>query len=128
MKVLMAIADLWGLIYKVAIVIIAIVAIVAFVRSCAANASLDEHSSCQQFEQADTATQDIVVQNMQQAHNDTSGVYTAIFSIKLYCSVHGDNAPIDGIYNASHIHPQFAHAHSRETLVDTIRAWSKATT
>jgi hypothetical protein len=59
-----------SLIFKLAIVILVIVGIVAFINSCATNASLNEHSSCQQFEQADSTTQNTVLQNMMAAHHD----------------------------------------------------------
>ncbi len=112
MKILVFILDLisgtWGLVVKVSLVIIALVIIVGFVKSCAANATLSEHSSCQQFEQADTATQDKVLQDMIVAHHSRGGISLTRFSVTLYCDTHGDNAPIDGIYNSSNIGQQWA--------------------
>jgi hypothetical protein len=62
------IGDAWGLIWKGALVILAIVVIVGFLKSCTANATLNENSSCQQFKQANTTTQDRVLQDMIAAH------------------------------------------------------------
>ena len=58
------ISGAWGLIFKLALVVIAIVVIVGFIKSCTADATLSEQSSCQQFEQADTTTQDKVLQDI----------------------------------------------------------------
>lgn len=102
------ISDAWGLIVKVALVILAIVVIVGFLKSCAANATLSEHSSCQQFEQADTTTQDKVLQDMMAAHHSQGSVSVTRFSVTLYCNVHDDNSPIDGIYNSSNVSQQSA--------------------
>lgn len=110
MRILAVIIDLisgtWSLIFKVAIVIVVIVGIVSFVKSCANNATLSEHSSCQQFEQADSTTQDKVLQDMLTAHNDQSSVSTARFSVTLYCNLHDPNSPIDGVYSSGDVeHP-----------------------
>ena len=114
MKILATIFDLisgtWGLIVKIALVILAIVVVVGFVKSCAANASLDEHSSCQQFEQADSATQDRVLQDMMTAHHDQGNIALTRASLTLYCNVYGGNAPIDGIYNGGDVGQQPAQA------------------
>ena len=97
-----AISELWGLIFKLAIVVIVIVAAVAFVKSCAANATLSEHSSCQQFSQADTTTQDKVLRDMMTAHHDPlPSLSVTRFSVTLYCDTHDDSSPIDGVYNSS---------------------------
>lgn len=107
MKALAFVFDLisgaWGLVVKLAIVIVAIVIVVAFVRSCAANATLNEHSSCQQFEQADASTQDKVLQDMMAAHHDQGDISLTMASVTLYCDTHDDNAPIDGIYDGSNV-------------------------
>lgn len=95
------ISEAWGLIVKVALVILAIVVIVGFLKSCSANATLNEHSSCQQFEQADGATQDKVLQDMMAAHGSQGSLSVVRFSVELYCKVHDDNSPIDGIYSSS---------------------------
>ncbi len=100
------ISEAWGLIFKVALVILAIVIVVGFVKSCTANATLNEHSSCQQFEQADTATQDNVLQEMLTAHHSQDNVALARFSVTLYCNVHDANSPIDGIYGSSNVGQQ----------------------
>ena len=110
MKTLGFILDLisgtWSLIFKIAIVIIVIVGVVSFIKSCANNATLNEHSSCQQFEQADTTTQNKVLQDMIAAHHDQSSTSTALFSVTLYCNFHDQNAPIDGVYNSSNADQQ----------------------
>lgn len=112
MKTLAFIFDLisgtWGLIVKISLVVIAFVIIVGFIKSCAANATLSEHSSCQQFEQADTATQDKVLQDMMTAHQSQDSISLTRFSVTLYCDTHDDNAPIDGIYNGGNIGQQWA--------------------
>jgi outer membrane murein-binding lipoprotein Lpp len=124
------ISEAWGLIYKLALVILAIVVIVAFIKGCAANATLNEHSSCQQFQQADTATQDKVLQDMMAAHHDQGSVSVTRFSVTLYCNVHDDNSPIDGIYNSSNAGQQSAQAlhisAPLTALVYSSQAWSKA--
>ena len=107
MKIISLIFDLingaWSLIFKVALVIIAIVVVVGFVSSCMTNATLSEHSSCKQFEQADTTTQDNVLRDMMTAHNNQGSLSTTRFSVTLYCNVHDENSPIDGIYNSSNV-------------------------
>lgn len=95
------ISEAWGLIYKLALVVIAIVIAVSFIKSCTANATLNEQSSCQQFQQADTTTQNKVLQDMMAAHNTVDGLATTRFSVELYCQFHDSNSPIDGIYNSS---------------------------
>jgi hypothetical protein len=90
----------WNLIVRIAIVIIVIVGIVAFVKSCATNATLNEHSSCGQFQQADADTQNRVLQDMMNAHHDQGSISTTRASLTLYCAVYGDSAPIDGIYGS----------------------------
>ncbi len=102
--------EAWGLIFKVALVILAIVVVVGFLKSCMANATLNEHSSCQQFEQADTTTQDNVLQNMIAAHHDQEGITIVRFSVTLYCNVHDENSPIDGVYGSSNLGQQSAEA------------------
>lgn len=110
------ISEGWNLIFKLALVIIAIVVVVGVVKSCAANATLNEHSSCQQFAQADTATQNKVLQDMLNARGDKSGIVTARFSVTLYCDVHDPDSPIDGIYNSSSISQQFVSLSSNGNL------------
>lgn len=94
--------------FEGALVILAIVVIVGFIKSCTANATLSEHSSCQQFGQADTTTQDKVLQDMMAAHHSQGSVSVTRFSVTLYCNVHDDNSPIDGIYNSSNVSQQSA--------------------
>ena len=77
--------------------------IVGFLKSCTANATLNENSSCQQFQQADTTTQDRVLQDMIAAHHSHESVTVTRFSVTLYCNVHDDNSLIDGIYNSSNV-------------------------
>ena len=101
------IAEAWGLIYKVAIVILVIVGVVIFIQS---RAPLTEHSSCQQFEQADADAQTKVLQDMMAAHHDTSSIQTARFSVNLYCNVYGPSAPIDGVYSSGGVGKQPAEA------------------
>lgn len=100
------ISGTWSLLFKLAIVILVIVGIVSYISSCANNASLSEHSSCQQFEQADSSTQDKVLQDMLTAHHDTLGLSTIRLSVGLYCNLHDPNSPIDGVYNSSHLGQQ----------------------
>lgn len=95
-----AISEIWSLIFKIAIVIAVAVGIWAFINSCAANATLNEHSSCQQFQQADTSTQDKVLQDMLTAHNDHTGLTLVRFSVTLYCNTHDGSSPIDGVYSS----------------------------
>ena len=114
----------WGLIYRLAIVVIAIVFVVFFIKGCAANATLNEHSSCSQFEQADTDTQNKVLQQMMDAHNDHESVDTARFSVGLYCQIKGDNAPIDGVYSSGHIgQPPSQALHGLAPSIALITAW-----
>lgn len=99
----MLIGEGWGLIYRLAIVVIAIAFIVFLIKGCAANATLNEHSSCSQYEQADTDTQNKVLQQMMNAHNDHSSVEFARTNVELYCTIKGDNAPIDGVYSGGDV-------------------------
>lgn len=95
------ISEAWSLIFKLALVIIAIVVVVGFIRSCTANATLNEHSSCSQFGQADTTTQNNVLQQMMVSHHDQQGsVALTRASVSLYCDFHDNSSPIDGIYSA----------------------------
>ncbi len=104
------ISEAWGLIFKGALVILAIVVVVGFIRSCSANATLSEHSSCQQFAQADASTQNKVLQDMVVAHHDQGGVSIAHFPVTLYCDTHDQSSPIDGVYSAGNVDQQPAHA------------------
>ena len=104
------ISEAWGLIFKGALVVLAIVVIVGFIKSCTANATLSEHSSCQQFEQADTTTQDKVLQDMMISHHSQGSVSVTRFSVTLYCNVHDENSPIDGIYGSGNVGQQPAQA------------------
>ena len=97
------ISEAWSLLFKIALVIIAIVVVVGFIRGCAANATLSEHSSCQQFAQADTTTQNQVLQDMMTAHHSQGGITLERDSVILYCQFHDSSSPIDGIYNSSHL-------------------------
>lgn len=134
MKVLVLILDLisgaWSLIFKVALVIIAIVVVVGFINSCSANATLSEHSSCKQFAQADTTTQNKVLQDMIVAHNSQSSVSLVRFSVTLYCNLHDGSSPIDGIYNSSNVGQRPAQALHISAppiaIVYSSQAWSKA--
>lgn len=114
MKILVLILDFiseaWGLIFKVALVIIAIVVVVGFIQSCSANATLSEHSSCKQFAQADTTAQNNVLQNMMVSHHDQGSVSVTGSSVLLYCEFHDDSSPIDGIYNGGNVGQQPAQA------------------
>jgi hypothetical protein len=131
MKILSLIFDLiseaWGLILKGALVILAIVVIVGFIKSCTANATLSEHSGCQQFEQADTTTQDKVLQDMIVAHHSQSSVSVTRFSVTLYCNVHDDNSPIDGIYGSGNVGQQSAQALHISTPLMALKRNSWAT-
>lgn len=104
------ISEAWGLIFKIALVVIAIVVVVGFIKGCTANATLSEHSSCQQFEQADTTTQDKVLQDMIVAHHSYDGLSLTRLSVTLYCNVHDDNSPIDGVYSGGNVGKQPAQA------------------
>jgi hypothetical protein len=124
------ISGAWSLLFKVALVIIAIVVVVGFINSCAANATLSEHSSCQQFEQADTTTQNKVLQDMMNAHHDQSFVSTVRFSVTLYCDIHDSSSPIDGVYSSGNVGQQPAKAlhisAPLTALLSSSQAWSKA--
>lgn len=102
----MLIGEGWGLIYRLALVVLAIAFVVFFIKGCAANATLNEHSSCSQYAQADTDTQNKVLQQMLNAHNDHSSVQFARANVQLYCMIKGDNAPIDGVYSSGHVSQQ----------------------
>lgn len=104
------ISEVWGLIFKGALVILAIVVVVGFIRSCSANATLSEHSSCNQFEQADASTQNKVLQDMMISHHSQDSVSVTRFSVTLYCNVHDENSPIDGIYGSGNVGQQPAQA------------------
>jgi hypothetical protein len=95
------ISEAWSLLFKIALVIVAIVVVIGFIQSCTANATLSEHSSCQQFAQADTTTQNKVLQDMMTAHHSQGGVALERDSVILYCQFHDSSSPIDGIYNSS---------------------------
>lgn len=133
MKTFVLIADLisgiWGLIFKLALVILAIVAVVAIINSCSANATLSEHSSCQQFDQADATTQNKVLQDMMTAHHDQGDISTVRFSLTLYCNMYGGSSPIDGIYSGGNVEQQPAQAlHISAPLLALLyssQAWSK---
>jgi hypothetical protein len=123
------ISGAWSLIFKAAIVILVIVGIVAYISSCANNATLNEHSSCQQFEQADSSTQDKVLQDMLTAHQDSSDISTVRLSVSLYCNLHDSNSPIDGVYNSSNVEQQTVEAlHIQVPAMAPLywsHAWSK---
>lgn len=121
----------WGCITRLAIVIVVIVGGVLFIQHLVGNATLNEHSSCQQFEQADSDAQTKVLQEMMAAHNDHSSIQTARFSVNLYCNVYGGSAPIDGVYgNGSSLNRQPTHGTDGGTapmaLLNWTRAWSLA--
>ncbi|WIG61216.1 MAG: hypothetical protein OJF49_003964 [Ktedonobacterales bacterium] len=100
----------WNAIIKLAVVIFVIFLVVGFIRSCSANATLNEHSSCQQFAQADTDTQNKVLQDMMNAHGNHDSIQTVRFSVTMYCNVYGDSAPIDGIYSSGMLNQGSAQA------------------
>lgn len=104
------ISEAWGLIFKLALVVIAIVVVVGFIQSCSANATLSEHSSCKQFAQADTTTQNKVLQDMLASHHDQDSISITRASVSLYCEFHDDSSPIDGVYNSSNVGQQQAQA------------------
>jgi len=124
------ISEAWGLIFKLAIVILVIVGIVGFIKSCTANATLSEHSSCQQFGQADTTTQNKVLQDMMASHHDQGSISTTLFSVTLYCEIHDQNSPIDGVYNSGNVGQQPAQvlhiSVPLTALVYSSQAWPKA--
>ena len=102
--------ELTRIIYRLVIAGLVIVGLIVLVVSCANNASLNEHSSCQQFAQADSSTQDKVLQDMMNAHNDHESIQLARASLNLYCDVYGGSAPIDGIYGGGDVAPQSGQA------------------
>ncbi len=108
MNILVLIVALFGeltsSVYRIAVVILVIVGAAALINSCAANATLNEHSSCQQFANASSSAQDGALQSMMTAHNDHSTISGARASVTLYCDLYGGNAPIDGIYSGGNIH------------------------
>ena len=110
MKILGSIGEAWGLIFKQTLAAIAIVVVMGFITGCSSSGSLNEHSSCQDFEQADTATQDQVLQDMEAAHNSSDNLPLTRASVELYCETHDPGSPIDGIYNNSYVGKQPAQA------------------
>lgn len=83
-----------------------IVFCVGLVRGVFSNATLNEHSNCQQFGEADSDAQTRVLQDMMKAHNTPSDeLQTTRASVTLYCYVHGSGAPIDGIYGSGFMNP-----------------------
>jgi len=95
--------SLWGLISRVVIAILLIVGGIAIFHALFPDVGLNEHSTCQQFEQADTDAQNRVLQDMLTAHNDpnpSQDVGLARFSVEAYCFTHSDSSPIDGIYSS----------------------------
>ena len=124
------VSEAWGLIFKLAIVIVVIVGIWGFINSRIANATLSEHSSCQQFEQADASTQNKVLQDMMVSHHDQGSITLTRLSLTLYCNVHDGNSPIDGIYSSGNVSQQPAQAlHISAPLMALVyssQAWSKA--
>jgi hypothetical protein len=107
--VLDLISSAWDLILKIAFVIFVVALAVGFIKSCAGG-GLNEHSSCQQFQQADSSAQNKVLQDMMTAHHDQSSVSTARFSVTLYCNIYGGSAPIDGVYSSGDLGQQPAQA------------------
>lgn len=100
----------WNLVVRLAVVIVVIVGGVAFINSCAASATLSEHSSCQQFQEASADAQTKVLQDMMAAHHDQESLSTARFSVTLYCNLEGGSAPIDGVYSGGDTGQQPAQA------------------
>lgn len=100
------IADLiggtWNLLVSAAVIIVVVVGGIAFIKSHFGS-SLNEHSTCQQFEQADASAQDKVLQDMITAHGGHDSVTTARFSVNLYCSIYGGGAHIDGVYGSGYV-------------------------
>jgi hypothetical protein len=92
------ISGAWGLVFKLALIVIAIVYVVGFIKTFTANATLDERSSCQQFQQAAAATQDKVFQDMMNAHNDHGSLSLTRTSVTLYCDFHASSSPIDAVF------------------------------
>jgi hypothetical protein len=107
MKTLAIIADLingaWGLIFKLALVVIAIALAVSFFNSCAGG-GLTEHSSCQDYQKADTDAQNKVIEDMIAAHGGNKNSFaTTRASVELYCNFHSPDSPIDGIYSSGKV-------------------------
>ncbi len=106
MKTLAIIADLitgaWGLIFKLALVVIAIALAVSFIHSC--GSGLTEHSSCQDYQQASTDAQNKVIEDMIAAHGGSKNSFaTTRASVELYCTFHAPDSPIDGIYSSGQV-------------------------
>jgi hypothetical protein len=97
--ILAVLLELPGLIRGILILAV-IVGGIILVKDAVFPPSLTEHSTCQQFEQADYNAQTQVLQQMMTAHGDKGGdIGTTRLSVGLYCNIMGPNAPIDGIYN-----------------------------
>jgi|GEM_PF-4117949 len=101
MQILIFIRNAWGPTFRVALVSIALVGVLGLTASC--SSSLNEHSSCQDFEQADTATQNQVLQDMMAAHGSQGSLDLTRTSVELYCSFHDSSSPIDGIYGSGNV-------------------------
>lgn len=113
MKTLAIIADLitgaWGLIFKLALVVIAIALAVSFFHSCAGG-GLTEHSSCQDYQQASADAQNKALQDMMNAHGTKGSIETTRASVELYCTFHSPDSPIDGIYSSGQVGQPLAQA------------------
>jgi hypothetical protein len=92
------------------------VGVVIFLKGCAASATLNEHSSCQQFQQADADAQNKVLRDMMATHHDQGSISTTRFSVTLYCNVFGGSAPIDGIYDGGNLRHEPPQAFTQELL------------
>ncbi len=108
MKILVFIRDAWGPIFKGTLVMIALVGVLGLTTSC--SSSLNEHSSCQDYDQADTNTQNQVLQDMMTAHGTQGSLTVTRLSVELYCGTHDSSSPIDGIYSSGNIGAQPAQA------------------
>ena len=124
--ILALISGAWGLIAGAATIIIVVIGGIAIISNITASATLTEHSSCQQFEQASSDAENKVLQEMMASHHDTSSVQEARFSLNLYCNVEGPSAPIDGIYGRGSVGTQPVAALDIRSPLTTARNSSQA--
>lgn len=88
----------WNLIRNLALIIGGILILGTIIGHL--GVGLSEHSSCQDYEQADSGAQTKVLQDMMAAHGTPADELQGTrVSVELYCAVYGGSAPIDGIYS-----------------------------
>lgn len=88
----------WNLLVSIAIGVIVIAVGFTVIKGWISGSSLNEHSTCSQFQQASSSDQDEVLQSMIASHGGHDSLTTARFSVNLYCNLYGGSAHIDGIF------------------------------